>query len=119
MTSTACLKQPSARMLVRVPRRSRSACSRLDRYDTVSSRTVKAALFVTLMSAQNSYKVDRDKTIFIPGFCVFLLALQRFRRVAAHLPRRYGRSPQACAERLIVRTPRHRAVLHHREAQRS
>jgi hypothetical protein len=49
MTSTACLKQPSARVPVRVPRRCRSACSKLARYSTVSSRTGKVAVYVKLM----------------------------------------------------------------------
>jgi hypothetical protein len=46
---TACLKQLRARVPVRVPRRSRSACSRFDRNRTVSLRTGNVAVYVTLM----------------------------------------------------------------------
>jgi hypothetical protein len=49
MTRTACLKQLNARVPVRVPRRSRSACSRLETNSTVSSRTVNVAVYVTLI----------------------------------------------------------------------
>jgi hypothetical protein len=36
----------------------RSACSKLERNSTASSRTLSVAVYVTLMAAQNPYEVD-------------------------------------------------------------
>jgi hypothetical protein len=58
MTRTACLKQLRARVPVRVPRRSRSACSSRETNSTVSSRTVNVAVYATLMATRNPYEVD-------------------------------------------------------------
>jgi hypothetical protein len=49
ITRTACLKQPRARRFLRVPRRNRSACSRPDSHNTVSSLMPSVALYVTLI----------------------------------------------------------------------
>src|SRR5438046_6079523 len=57
-TSTACLKQPSARVPARVPRRWRSACNRPETNSTVSSRTLNVAVYVTLILTRNPYEVD-------------------------------------------------------------
>ena len=53
--STAWARQPSARRLPRVPRRWRSACSRLDRNSTVSSRAQSTAVYATLVATQDPY----------------------------------------------------------------
>src|SRR6266480_7693897 len=74
MTSTACLKQPNARVPVRVPRRCRSACSKLETNSTVCSRTDSVAVYVTLiLDAEPHMKLICGRTTFIPGFCVFSL----------------------------------------------
>jgi hypothetical protein len=46
--STAWAKQPSARRPLRVRRRRRSACNRLERNNTVSRRMSSVAEYVTL-----------------------------------------------------------------------
>src|SRR6266536_4553228 len=79
MTRIACLKQLNARVPVRVPRRWRSACSRLETNSTVSSRTVNVAVYVTLIRRRTPMKLDCERTTFIPGFCVFPLHHNRFR----------------------------------------
>jgi hypothetical protein len=55
---TAYLTQDSTRVPERVPRRSRSACSRRETNSTVSSRTVRVAVYVTHMATRNPYEVD-------------------------------------------------------------
>src|SRR5436190_14102711 len=79
MTRIACLKQLNARVPVRVPRRWRSACSRLETNSTVSSRTLNVAVYVTLIRRRTPMKLDCERTTFIPGFCVFPLHPNRFR----------------------------------------
>ena len=49
ITRIACLKQPSARVPLRVPRRCRSRCNRVETNSTVSSRTLSVAVYVTLI----------------------------------------------------------------------
>jgi hypothetical protein len=66
-TRTACPKQPRVRMPVRVPRRSRSACSRCDTNRTVCSRTVKVAVYVSLIRRRAPHEADLGRTTFIPG----------------------------------------------------
>src|SRR5213079_3401302 len=100
MTRIACLKQLNARVPARVPRRWRSACSRLETYSTVSSRTVNVAVYVTLIRRRTPMKLDCERTIFIPGFCVFPLHHNRFRRVAAGAVDTYLPSPYGYTERL-------------------
>src|SRR5439155_19573328 len=79
MTRIACLKQLNARVPARVPRRWRSACSRLETNSTVSSRTVNVAVYVTLIRRRTPMKLDCERTTFIPGFCVFPSHPNRFR----------------------------------------
>jgi hypothetical protein len=53
---------------VRVPRRWRSACSRLDRNGTVSSCADSTATYVALTATQNPYEVDlwKDQPFILP-----------------------------------------------------
>src|SRR5437773_767468 len=102
-TSTACLKQPSARVPARVPRRWRSACNRPETNSTVSSRTLNVAVYVTLILTRNPYEVDLWKDHLHTGVLRLLVAPQRLRRVERPPPAvNYRTSPPPCAEWLIA-----------------
>jgi hypothetical protein len=87
------LNELSTRLSVRVPRRCRSSCSRLDRNSTVWSPTGDAAVYVSLVRTRDLYEVDLGRTTFIPGFRVFMLHRNTFgasptRRYPGHGPLR-------------------------------
>src|SRR5688572_28543385 len=71
-TRTACLKQPSERVPDLVATRRRSACSRADTNNTVSSDTGSEAVYVTLTAAQDPWReVFREKSTSYRGSALF------------------------------------------------
>src|SRR5205085_9039548 len=69
------------RLPLRVPRRTRSACSKLDTYSTVWSRTGKDAVYDTLIRRGTSTKLIFGRTTFIPEVPRLYVAPQQLRRV--------------------------------------